>query len=262
MTLAVGRRAPAPVEHQPDRRAVAPAREGGRSVPDRRPAPCPTRPRWRRGWRAAGGRTPRAASPVIQRLSPAVVAIRPSSEVASFSATNGRPFGDARQEAGVEVSRLRRRARPSPPRCRPRAASRSRGRRRAGRDPRWRQRSARCRRRSAPRRRAASCRDGSRVRASHRPCRRARASPAIFSASVSACGRPPRLGAAAADDVAVRIDDHAADGGIGPGLSQIARRQRQGGAHVLEIGASTGQSSSLPSLPMKVSKSLASRKLR
>jgi hypothetical protein len=34
----------------------------------------------------------RARSPVIQRLAPSAIAIRPSSEVASFSVTRGRPL--------------------------------------------------------------------------------------------------------------------------------------------------------------------------
>ena len=42
-------------------------------------------------WRADGGRAARASSPVIQRLAPVRVAIRPSSEVASLRVTSGRP---------------------------------------------------------------------------------------------------------------------------------------------------------------------------
>ena len=50
-------------------------------------------------------RRSRAAGPVIQRLSPLAVAIRPSSEVASFRVTSGRP-SLTRQKAGVELGRL------------------------------------------------------------------------------------------------------------------------------------------------------------
>src|SRR4051812_31715884 len=95
--------------------------------------------------------------------------------------------------------------------------------------------------------------------------------------------RPPAgLGPAAADNDAV-LDDHSADGRIGPGAAQPAPAQRQRQRHEALVGSfrcfgffgvlifqnaedhlriSAGRSSSPDSSPSTVSKSLASRKLR
>ncbi len=58
-------------------------------------------------WRARSAWTcARASGPVIQRLSPEAVAMRPSSVVASLSVSIGRPAHDARDEAGLQLARL------------------------------------------------------------------------------------------------------------------------------------------------------------
>ena len=96
----------------------------------------------------------RAASPVIQRLSPRCVAIRPSSVEASFSVTSGRP----RRHASAKPGRRLRRPRPQHALV-DRDAGRAQpgdARRRppAGRDRAWRSPRGRRRRRSARRCRA------------------------------------------------------------------------------------------------------------
>ena len=80
----------------------------------------------------------RAGSPVIQRLSPAPVAMRPSSVEASFSVTSGRRLRTRDGEAGGDLVGFGSAARLPRPRCRRRAAGRGRRRSRAGRGRGWR----------------------------------------------------------------------------------------------------------------------------
>jgi len=73
--------------------------------------------------------------------------------------------------------------------------------------------------------------------------------------------RPPAfLSASAADDAAVRRDDHAADGRIGCNGAERPLGQTQGMAHVTMIVACAHSPPSIS--PMSASKSLVSRKLR
>ena len=224
----------------------------------------------------------RAAGPVIQRLSPDAVAMRPSRLVASFSVTSGRPSRTRLEEPGIDLGRLRL-AEPDidrqPGLAQPRHAA-------AG-DPRVgvldRDHHPRApRRRSARRRRAACGPSGSTVRASHRrwrPGRRAgpgqapRSRHAAGRPAGSSRGRPPAL-----------LDDDAADRRVRPDIAEPAPRQRQARAHEAAIGASCDerrdrgsahreiararsacrdvQSPSAAMRPTNSPKSLASRKLR
>jgi hypothetical protein len=68
------------------------------SASGHRPAPCPRRPSPRHGARCIPCTQCRARGPVIQRLSPVAVAIRPSSVAASFRLRTGRPATDARRQ--------------------------------------------------------------------------------------------------------------------------------------------------------------------
>ena len=108
-------------------------------------------------------RMPRAGSPVIHRLSPDRVAMRPSSVEASFSVTSGRPWLNPRTEPGQRLRRPRPAARLPRPQRRPPAVWRCLRRRRAGPDRAWRSPRAPCRRRPAHRCRAACGPSGSRA---------------------------------------------------------------------------------------------------
>ena len=125
---AAGAQAPAAVED--DARAhwrSAAARRRAASARDRRPARCRCRSRRRRSRARQPCTSLRLSGEEIQRLSPAAVAILPSSEAASLSSTNGRPCDVVDAERRLLAARPRARSRPRRrrPRCRPRAAARS-----------------------------------------------------------------------------------------------------------------------------------------
>ena len=132
------------------RRAAAGARPAARrraaGARDRRRAPSRCRRRPRRTPPARRARARRLSGEEIQRLSPVLVAMRPSSVAASLSSTNGRP-----RTTCVRKAAFCRRARASSApageldlRRRRRAAAPGRGRRPRDWDRRWRRRRARC----------------------------------------------------------------------------------------------------------------------
>ena len=133
------------------RRAAAGARPADRrraaGARGRRRAPCRCRRRRRRTPPASRARARRLSGEEIQRLSPVLVAMRPSSVAASLSSTNGRPRTTCGAEGGVLPARTRLEAhRPasSTSHARRRAAAPGRGRRPRDWDRRWRRRRARC----------------------------------------------------------------------------------------------------------------------
>ena len=124
--------------------------------------------------RASRARAARLSGDEIQRLSPVLVAVRPSSVAASLSSTNGRPWTTCVRKRRVLAARPRLvvAAGQLDLDARPRAAARAPGRRPRGSDRRSRTRRARCRPRSARRRTAAGGRGGCTARARRRPSRR------------------------------------------------------------------------------------------
>ena len=111
----------------------------------------------------------RAASPVIHLLSPDAVAMRPSSDDASLRWNERPASAHAQQEAGVDLGRLA--ARPRPPRRRSplRAAGHGPGHSRVGFGSSIAETTRATPAARVRRHKAATCRNASRARASHRP---------------------------------------------------------------------------------------------
>ncbi len=182
----------------------------------------------------------RASGPVIHWLSPLRVAIRPSSVVASFSVTIGRPCrtrvrkpccsasASACEHAGHHLDP----GRPRAGRCRRRSPS--------DRDRRRRPRPGARPPPPARRRKAASARDGARLErdvgggparglAGHRPARPLRMRPPARRRDAAPGRRPPRIVA----------HQHAPHGRIRPGAAEPTPGQRERRPHVLRASSAS-----------------------
>lgn len=180
----------------------------------------------------------RAVSPVIQRLSPACVASRPSSVVASFSVTSGRPSrmrrkkpalsaaaSSAQTPVSTETPAARSRASP-PPETRGSGSSKRHddaGDARLGEG-------VGAGRRAPPMAARLEADIGGRA---------PRGLPGTREGLGLAMRAPARLGPAASHDASV-LDDDAADGGVRPDRAEAAPRERQRRPHVTKVGGGCG----------------------
>ena len=209
-----GGRSRPPAQDEGPGRAVLQVRAGGRSVPDHRPAPCPFRRGWHRTGRAADGLAPHGLRPgdggALADTCCDLAIGRNGKLQNHLRALPGNPREEARHVAAGLVCHQSRYSTAIP--AARRMAMAAAGDAGVGVLDR-RDHAGDARPAPAPRRRAASCHDGRRVRASHRRSRRVRASPAMSSASVSAWGLPPGCVQPTPSTRAVP-DDHAADIGI------------------------------------------------